>query len=160
MGLGLATIFAGSVCNVVYAQYSNWAREKGLYSALATGAVPDVECKENIVKRQGATLAIESILKPQSNYAQYNMIVGKHGTGKTTLVRHVGHQLDGILYVNIGPNHVSEKTFGEAFAKAFHWTPATRFWLDMLLSYWGISVGEIAGKFLTLPSLGHFKTIP
>ncbi|RPA90980.1 hypothetical protein L873DRAFT_1820203, partial [Choiromyces venosus 120613-1] len=144
LGLGLATIFAGSVCNVVYAQYSNRVREKRLRSALATGAVPDVERKATLVERQGATRAIESILKPQSDYARYNMIVGNHGTGKTTLVRHIGHQLDGILYVNISPNSVSDKTFAEEFAKAFHWTPATRFWHDMLLSYWGISAGEAA----------------
>ncbi|RPA90978.1 hypothetical protein L873DRAFT_1820191 [Choiromyces venosus 120613-1] len=109
-----------------------------------TGAVPDVERKATLVERQGATRAIESILKPQSDYARYNMIVGNHGTGKTTLVCHVGHQLDGILYVNISPNSVSDKTFAEEFAKAFHWTPATRFWHDMLLSYWGISAGEVA----------------
>jgi len=60
----LATIFAGSVCNVIYAQYSNWAREKGLHSALAKVAVPVVEWKEKIIKFQSATLVIESILKP------------------------------------------------------------------------------------------------
>jgi len=150
MGLGLATIFAGSVGNVVYAQYSNWVREKGLRSALATGAVPDVERKEKLVERQHDTQAIESILKPQSDYAHYNMIVGKHGTGKTTLVRHVGHRLDGILYVNISPNSVTDKTFAEEFAKAFNWTPATRLWPNMLLSYWGINAREPAGKSLIL----------
>ncbi|RPA89366.1 hypothetical protein L873DRAFT_1822975, partial [Choiromyces venosus 120613-1] len=108
------------------------------------GAVPDVKRKETLVERPGAMRAIEYILKPQSDYACYDMIVGNHGTGKTTLIRHVGHQLDGILYVNISPNSVSDKTFVEEFAKAFHWTPATHFWHDMLLSYWGISAGEAA----------------
>ncbi|RPA92019.1 hypothetical protein L873DRAFT_1818348 [Choiromyces venosus 120613-1] len=92
------------------------------------GAVPDVKRKAMLVERPGAMRAIESILKPQSDYAFYDMIVGNHGTGKTTLIRHVGHQLDGILYVNISPNSVSEETFAEEFAKAFHWTPATHFW--------------------------------
>ncbi|RPA92485.1 hypothetical protein L873DRAFT_1817561 [Choiromyces venosus 120613-1] len=106
------------------------------------GAVPDVERKAMLVERPGAMRAIEAILKPQSDYACYDMIVGNHGTGKTTLIRHVGHQLDGILYVNISPKGVSDKTFAQEFAKAFHWTPATRFWHDMLLSDWGISAGE------------------
>ncbi|RPA89362.1 hypothetical protein L873DRAFT_1822965 [Choiromyces venosus 120613-1] len=108
------------------------------------GAVPDVERKAMLVEHPGAMRAIESILKPQSNYARYNIIVGNHGTGKTTFVRHVGHQLDGIFYVNISPNSVTDKTFVEEFAKAFHWTPTTHFWRDMLLSYWGISAGETA----------------
>ncbi|KAG0633806.1 P-loop containing nucleoside triphosphate hydrolase protein [Tuber brumale] len=142
MGLGLATIFAGFVGNVVYMQYSNLVREKRLHSALAMGAVPDVESTEELVERPGATRAIEYILKPQRNYAYYDMIVGNHGTGKTTMVRHVAHQLDGILYVDISPKGVSEKTFAEGFAKAFHWTPATSL-VDML-SYWGISAREAA----------------
>ncbi|RPA92041.1 hypothetical protein L873DRAFT_1818382 [Choiromyces venosus 120613-1] len=108
------------------------------------GAVPYVERKATLVERPGAMRAIESILKPQGGYARYNMIVGNHRTGKTTLVHHVGHQLDGILYVNISPNNVTDKTFVEEFAKAFHWTPTTHFWCDMLLSYWGISAGEAA----------------
>ncbi|PUU80070.1 peptidase family C78-domain-containing protein [Tuber borchii] len=66
-GLGLATIFAGFVGNVVYAQYSNRVREKGLQSTLATGAVPDIESEVDLVERQGATQAIKSILKPQRN---------------------------------------------------------------------------------------------
>jgi len=112
------------------------------------GSVPDVERKEEFVEREGAALGIQSILKPQRNYAHYNMIVGNHGTGKTTLVRHVGHQLDGILYVNISPNSVTDKSFAQEFAKSFNWTPPIRFWLYILLSYWGISAGEAAGKSL------------
>jgi len=85
-GLGLAFIFAGSVCNVIYTQYSNWAREKGLHSSLATAAIPVVEWKEKIIKSQSATLAIKFIPKAQSDYTEYNIIVGKRETGKTTLV--------------------------------------------------------------------------
>ncbi|PWW73566.1 hypothetical protein C7212DRAFT_365847 [Tuber magnatum] len=143
MGLGLATIFVGSAGNVVYAQYSNLVRENGLRSALAMGAVPDVKRTEKLVERPDATRAIEYILKPQSDYAYYDMIVGNHGTGKTTLIRHVAHQLDGVLYVDISPNSVSDKTFAEAFAKAFNWTSATSL-VDMLLSYWGINAREAA----------------
>ncbi|PUU80069.1 P-loop containing nucleoside triphosphate hydrolase protein [Tuber borchii] len=143
-GLGLATIFAGSVSNVVYTQYTNRIREIKLQSALAMGAVPDIERKVNFVERLGATKAIESILKPHIDYEHYNMIVGNHGTGKTTLVRHVGHKLDGILYVSIRPNCASDKSFAEEMAKAFHWTSPTHFWLDRLLAYWGISTAATA----------------
>ena len=160
MGRCLVTIFAGSVGNIVYAQYSDSVREGRLRGALAIGAVPDVESKGTLVERQGVTRAIEYILKPGNDYAYYNMIVGRHGTGKTTLVRHVGHQLDGVLYVNITPNSVSDKAFSQEFAKAFRWTPTTRFWLDMLLSYWGINASEATGKSLTLLlSLGCSETI-
>ncbi|KAG0128498.1 hypothetical protein HOY82DRAFT_611720 [Tuber indicum] len=111
LGLGLANIFAGSVVHVVYTPYSDQIREKCLLSTLAIGAIPDVESKENLVTRQGGIRAIEPILKPQGDYAYYSIIVGKHGTGKTTLVRQVGHQLDGILYLNISPNSVSNEAF-------------------------------------------------
>ncbi|PWW77223.1 hypothetical protein C7212DRAFT_362855 [Tuber magnatum] len=143
MGLGLATIFVGSAGNVVYAQYSNLVREKRLHSALAMGAVPDVKSTEELVERPDVTRAIEYILKPKRNYGSYDMIVGNHGTGKTTMVRHVAHQLEGVLYVDISPNSVSDKTFAEAFAKAFNWTPATSL-VDMLLSYWGMGARETA----------------
>ncbi|PWW72055.1 hypothetical protein C7212DRAFT_348442 [Tuber magnatum] len=108
------------------------------------GAVPDAEGTKKLVEHPGATWAIEYILKPQSDYAYYDMIIGTYGTGKTTLVRHVAHQLDGVLYVNISPKRISEKTFAKGFVKAFHWTPSTCFWFDMLLFYGGISAGEAA----------------
>ncbi|KAG0126359.1 hypothetical protein HOY82DRAFT_615157 [Tuber indicum] len=93
LGLGLATIFTGSVVNV-YAQYSDQVREKHLQSAQAMGDVPDLTTKEDIVECQGTTWAIESILKPECGYAYYSMIFGKHRTRKTTLVGQVGHPLD------------------------------------------------------------------
>ncbi|KAG0126027.1 hypothetical protein HOY82DRAFT_615595 [Tuber indicum] len=101
LGRGLATIFAGSVVNIICAQYSDQVREKRLQSVLAMGAVPDVEDTEELVEHPGAT-----------------------------------HP------VNIGSNNVSDKAFAQEFAKAFRWTPATHFWLDMLLSNWGINADK------------------
>lgn len=149
--LGLATLFIGSVGNVGYTLYSNWDRERKLRSALSAGAVPEIKTKVSLVERVGPTEAIKSILKPKTDYAQYNMIVGNHATGKTTLVRLVGHQLDGILYVNINPTSVSHYAFAQEMSKALHWTPASRFWLDKIMSFWGITTrtAKAAGKLLT-----------
>ncbi|KAG0636984.1 hypothetical protein HOY80DRAFT_1003025 [Tuber brumale] len=139
MGLCLATIFTGSVCNAVCTQYRYWGRERSLHSVLAMGSIPDDASEEELVEPPGATRAVEYILQQQNNYVYYDMIVGNHGTRKTTSVRHVAQQLDSVLHVNTNSCDISDKTFSQELATAFSWIISTRFWPHMLLSYWGIN---------------------
>jgi GTPase SAR1 family protein len=57
------------------------------------------------------------------------MIVGNHGTGKTTLVRQVGHEHSGIVYVSVPEN----LAFETAFQNALRWSPPVTSWWEVLL---------------------------
>ncbi|PWW77944.1 hypothetical protein C7212DRAFT_312681 [Tuber magnatum] len=145
-GLSAATFLIGCACSVVYAYCSNWAREKHLQQALLVGSVPNVPQKKQLVERKGIAADITSVLQPKSGYDRYTIIVGNHGTGKTTLVRQIGHQIDGVLYVDIDSASVTDERFAQQFAKAFHWTPPTRNWFDVMLSVLGITPNEVADE--------------
>lgn len=94
--------------------------------------VPDVKKPEEIVERKAITKEIVSLFQLALDYANYSMVIGNHGTGKTTLVRHVGHQLQGIVYVDIDSIGTADDQFEEAFAQATRWSPRTSSWLEVL----------------------------
>ena len=113
---------------VYYAYYANRIREKNIRSAFDKGAVPTVE-ESTFVERKKVSQDIESIIQPRKGYSNYDLIVGNHGTGKTTLVRKVGHEHHGIIYVDV-PENLS---FDMAFKKALRWSPPITSWSDVLL---------------------------
>lgn len=87
-----------------------------LESAINQGAV-SVEGinQQEFVERPEITLAIEKVLCPAMWYHGYDLIIGNHGTGKTSLVRNIGHCLSGIIYVDIP---LTRKGFDAALVKA------------------------------------------
>ena len=94
-------------------------RERKLRNAFRKGSVPSPGCF--VIERKELAAKVKQILQPPEGYGKYHLIVGAQGAGKTTLVRQVGHECSGIIFVSI-PNDVS--LFDEAFARAINWTPA------------------------------------
>lgn len=82
------------------------------------------------VQRPQITAAIEKVLTPRQWYHGYHLIVGNHGTGKTSLVRSIGHQLSGIIYVDVPP---TRKGFDFALIDALRWTPPVSSWARVLI---------------------------
>jgi len=149
--VGLAT-WAGAggttllgITDVGYTYYSHHRRERLLARALDKGAVADVNL-DCFVERPGISRTISSVLQPVVGYNCYNMIIGYHGTGKTTLVRHVSNQLGGIIYVDILPGATSEERFAELFGAALKWTTPRRPWVAVMLGKIGITQEDIHGK--------------
>ncbi|CUS12101.1 unnamed protein product [Tuber aestivum] len=142
-GWSLVGIVICTIANVLYAYRINRTREIGLTSALDRGSVPDILSVEQLVDRKGITPAIRAILQPSCDYSFYDMIVGNHGTGKTTLVRQVGHQLPGVIYVDVTPASQSDKGFAETLANRCNWFPPSRSPFHTLLSWLNIAVMEV-----------------
>jgi ABC-type polar amino acid transport system ATPase subunit len=47
---------------------------------------------------------VRQILKPTSDHSSYHVIVGNHGTGKTTVVRQCARNVGkGVIYVDVPP---------------------------------------------------------
>jgi ABC-type molybdenum transport system ATPase subunit/photorepair protein PhrA len=97
------------------------ARDKVLHSALDKGTVPAPVIEKGHVERKEVSKEIESILCPPEDYDSYNLIVGSEGTGKSTLVRLVGHEHSGIIYVQTYADWISR--FTDDFAEALRWSP-------------------------------------
>jgi hypothetical protein len=107
--------------DVLYGWWLKKQRVSELRSAFAQGTVPEpnVRTGDLLIERRDVSKKIESIIQPPAIYDSYNMIVGDHGSGKTTLVCMVGHKKSGIIYVDVPPTEPFEK----AFAKALKWSP-------------------------------------
>ncbi|KAG0133651.1 hypothetical protein HOY82DRAFT_538049 [Tuber indicum] len=93
--------------------------EREIASAFTTGAVPDIALTY-FVDRPGISKKIASILQLPEDYYSYDLIISYEGTGKTTPVRHVGHQCAGVIYVDIKAGATSEEGFAKTFANAIH----------------------------------------
>ncbi|PWW73032.1 hypothetical protein C7212DRAFT_347627 [Tuber magnatum] len=96
------------------------------------GSCPNILEPEILVERKGITKEIISLLQPAPSRSTCSMIVGNPGVGKTTLVHHIGHQLAGVVYMDIGPESITDEALGEEFARALWWPPRTSTWLDAL----------------------------
>lgn len=116
----------------IYARYYDWHRERKIASAFDLGAVPEPDVA-NLVEREEIARQIASVLQPPLTYNKYSIIVGYHGVGKTTLVRHVSHKLSGVLYVDVEADATSNKDFGTSMSKALNWTPRGLGWVRLLL---------------------------
>jgi len=130
----------------VYAYYCEWIRARNLARAFHAGAVQE-PLVANLIEREKIAREITSILQPPPEYNKYDIIVGDHGVGKTTIVKHVSHKLSGVVYVDIEANAASDKDFGKSFAKALNWTPKTLGWVRILLEKLGITEPEEHSKF-------------
>lgn len=93
-------------------------RERQLRNAFRKGAVPSPE--GFVVERKELAATVKRILDTSESYRKYTWICGKQGTGKTTLIRQVGHEYSGIVYVPLSEDSGS---FEEAFARAINWSP-------------------------------------
>ena len=90
-------------------------------------AVPAVE--NILVERKNIIQEVKSIIRPLGFTDSYDLIIGNHGTGKTTIVCQIGHEQHGIIYVDVP----EDATFEDAFIDALRWTPPVFTWWETLL---------------------------
>ena len=92
---------------------------------------------------------IAFILQPPAWDHSFSMITGYDGAGKTTLVRQVGQEHAGIIYVNILSDGTSDEEFGNTFAQALRWSPRSHSWVKEFLGMPGLREEEMFGMLLT-----------
>ena len=70
-------------------------------------AYPDSDLDdEKFIKRPDAERLFEDVIK--SPRSTYSVIVGSHGTGKSTLARKVARKTQGMIYVNVPADQISD----------------------------------------------------
>jgi hypothetical protein len=119
-------LLAAPIADISYATFYNWNRSRKIYSSLKKGNVAFTVEEDEFVDRPDVVDVLRGLLRPPAVYKCYDLVIGNHGTGKTTLIRKVAHDLDGVVYVEIPAkkNEVEfEKSFGLALEKALNWTP-------------------------------------
>ena len=80
---------------------------------------------EDIIPRKSLVEEIRQLTTPTATSRLYPLIIGEHGTGKTSLVKLAVDGIEkpkGVVYVDI-PNDEDPGKITEALQKAFSWDP-------------------------------------
>jgi hypothetical protein len=110
-----------------YAYWREKQRQKQIYPAFTPTVVPG---PANFVARPAVMKMVQERLTAGK---KYEVIVGNHGTGKSTVVKMVAGIIPGVLYVYVaGCNNIAT-TLNTAFQDALGWEERQPSWLDVLL---------------------------
>ena len=121
---------------IIQRKWENWdqitqriehesARESAIYDQLKKGPVFQ-EAIEDIIPREPLVEKIKQITTPAEKSRLYPLIIGEHGTGKTSLIKLAVNGMDepkGVVYVDIPRKCDSEVVIAEALQKALGWNP-------------------------------------
>jgi Cdc6-like AAA superfamily ATPase len=105
--------------------YWRRVRESAIYDKLKKGPVFEEEI-EDIIPRKSLVEKIRQIITPAGKSRLYPLIIGEHGTGKTSLITLAVNDIDepkGIVYVDIPLECDSAVNVANAMQKALGWSP-------------------------------------
>jgi len=127
-GVGTATAFAG---DIGYAQWREKQRQRKIYAAFQPTAI---RSPPNFVERPAISKVIRDKL---TQHTRYEVIVGNHGTGKSTIVKMIASTIPGAIYVYTavparGDNVAA--TLADALAAALNWEERGLSWREAYLS--------------------------
>ena len=101
------------------------ARESAIYDKLKKGPVFE-EAIEHTIPRKPLVEEIRQLITPAEESRLYPLIIGEHGTGKTSLIKLAVNGMDepkGVVYVDIPSECDSEVDVAKAMQKALGWSP-------------------------------------
>jgi hypothetical protein len=101
------------------------ARESAIYDKLKKGPVFE-EAIEDTIPRKPLVEKIRRITTPAGKSRFYPLIIGEHGTGKTSLITLAVDNMDepkGVVYVDIPRKCDSEFDVVKAMQKTLGWSP-------------------------------------
>ncbi|CAG8683023.1 4102_t:CDS:2, partial [Racocetra fulgida] len=73
--------------------------------AFEHGSCPELDVmQKQLIYREGVIKKLRRVLEPISDHSSYHVVVGNHGTGKTTVVRQCARDVGkGVIYVDVPP---------------------------------------------------------
>jgi hypothetical protein len=101
------------------------ARESAIYDQLKKGPVFE-EAIKDIIPRKPLVEKIRQITTPAGKSRFYPLIIGEHGTGKTSLITLAVNGIDepkGVVYVDIPLQCDLEDDIANAMREALGWSP-------------------------------------
>ena len=84
------------------------------------------EKAQNIIPRKELVDQVRRLITPTMEKRLYPLIIGEHGTGKTSLIQLAVDSLKepkGVVYVNVPIQNESSIDFTEAMQQALGWKP-------------------------------------
>ncbi|EGG21986.1 hypothetical protein DFA_01872 [Cavenderia fasciculata] len=109
--------FTAIASPVSFVLAQGWSRSRAVLNSFEFGSFPTVTSK-TYIKRDSILQKIISKLMPHPTSCLYHLIVGEHGTGKSTLLIQACHKVrKGVVYVSV-PENVG--AFGREIGKAFN----------------------------------------
>jgi hypothetical protein len=100
-------------------------RESVIYDKLKRGPVFK-KAINNIIPRESLVKEIRQLITPTEESHLYALIIGGHGTGKTSLIKLAVDGMDepkGVVYVDVDINGDSEVHIAEVMRNAMGWYP-------------------------------------
>ena len=111
------------------------ARTSAIYDTLKKGPVIQ-KAIENIIPRNSLIEEIRQLITPAEESRFYPLIIGEHGTGKTSLIKLAVDGMDepkGVIYLDVDIDDDSELDIAEAMRIALGWDSGTRNYSSSLL---------------------------
>ena len=81
---------------------------------------------EHIIRREALVENIRQLIIPAEEDGVYPVIVGEHGTGKTSLIKLTVDGMNepkGVVYVDVGNDQVDEADIAQVVRNAMGWSP-------------------------------------
>ncbi|CAG8577861.1 3189_t:CDS:2, partial [Funneliformis caledonium] len=105
IGAGLFTSAGLVIFDLSFAKWYNRQNESVLLHAFEHGSCPKPDVmQEQLIYREVVIKKLRRILEPIPDHSSYHVVVGNHGTGKTTVVRQCARDVGkGVIYVDVPP---------------------------------------------------------
>jgi len=131
--------------------YKNKKQEENLLSALDQNAVPKVE-EENFIDHSCRLKYVALMLQPPYYYESHKRRFGYQGNGKTNFVQKIKYRYAGVIYLNVVPCYMIDKSFILTFAKASYKSPYWSNWIKTIASILLLTSRSKEGKLYQIHS--------
>ncbi|CAG8789194.1 13248_t:CDS:2, partial [Dentiscutata erythropus] len=105
IGTGIVTSAGLVLFDLSFANWYNRRNERIILHAFEHGSCPEPDVmQKQLIYREVVIKKLRRILEPISDHSSYHVVVGNHGTGKTTVVRQCARDVGkGVIYVDVPP---------------------------------------------------------
>ncbi|CAG8748652.1 14365_t:CDS:2, partial [Gigaspora rosea] len=105
IGTGIVTSAGLVLFDLNFANWYNRRNERTILNAFEYGSCPEPDVmQKQLIYREIVIKQLRRFLEPISDHSSYHVVVGNHGTGKTTVVRQCAREVGkGVIYVDVPP---------------------------------------------------------
>ena len=137
--------------DTTYAFWVEKRREQRIYAAFQPAAVPG---PPNFVERPAVAKKVRKTIS--SGTGNYEVILGNHGTGKSTIVEKVAGETPGVIYVSISTKGDVRENLASAFKQALDWEEPSDPWMKVFLQGILKTSANGSGKF-EISAIGRYQ---
>ncbi|RHZ80064.1 hypothetical protein Glove_139g39 [Diversispora epigaea] len=102
----IGTVVVGGVfLEFGFSRWYNYRNESILLRSFEHGFCPESDVmRERLIYRKAVIKKLKRIFESSPEHSTYHIVIGKHGTGKTTMVRQSAREVGkGVIYIDVSP---------------------------------------------------------